>query len=85
MLTSIISDLQDIAVRLRRYHTKACNFGLSSRNEIHYEDLKGRAQDLTDKLGMKIYIQTDPRGAALFLGDETMNKENYNHFLCLEK
>lgn len=85
MISSILSDLSRISTSLHRLHEKACNTDLTPRDIAHQNKLRVDAETLAKSLGMRIYVQTDPRGAALFLGDETMNETNYSSFLCLEK
>jgi len=59
--------LRKISRRLHRLHEVACNYGLSSRQERREERLEKQAEEIARKLGFQAYIQSDPRGCALYL------------------
>jgi len=64
-------ELQKISKSLSRLDIKACNYGLSQRDEKREDKLEKQAKNLAQEIGLKIYHQTDPRGCSLYLIDDT--------------
>jgi len=62
-----LRELQKVSQKLHRYHEQHCNYGLTPRQEKRYDKLIEQAKELAEKLGLKAYIQGDPRGGALYL------------------
>jgi len=71
-----LKELEKIARQLHRLHEASCNYGLTSRQEKREEKLKEKARELAGQLGLKIFIQGDPRGLPLFL----IEKEGQNYW-----
>lgn len=61
---------------------------VSSRNGTRFpiRDAEKVALNLVEKLkaetGLHFYVQTDPRGAALYVSKEPLNKSNYTQGVC---
>jgi len=66
-LPVIVSQLVKVAKRLNRLHENACNRGLSPREEKEESLLEAVARTTADSLGLKAFIQGDPRGMPLYL------------------
>ena len=79
-----MAELRRLSKRLHRAHENQCNGVETDRQAQIYCADRISAENAAKRLGFKIYIQTDPRGCALYLGDETMNETNYNTFLAIE-
>lgn len=73
----IIEDLQKISKRLHTQDENACNYGLTPRQETRVKNLKQKAQELAQKLGLHAYHQGDPRGCSLYLVENTKDIEQY--------
>lgn len=49
-----------------------------------YDPAIKRVQAACKELGLNYYVQTDPRGCALYVSDKPLTPENYNHGIpCL--
>lgn len=67
--------LQKISRQLHRSFENECNYGLTLRQEKRQENLIRKAEKLAKELGFELYVQSDPRGCALYLmAKESMNK-----------
>lgn len=42
-----------------------------------------RIKDVCDRLGLHFYHQTDPRGCALYVSNETLTSQNYHHGIAI--
>ena len=61
--------LNKIARTVRTINTNACNYELSKASETRRANLEAKAASMAEELGLQIYHQRDPRGAALYLVD----------------
>lgn len=82
-IAKTIDALRKISGQLHHQDENACNYGLSPRQEKRVANLEAQAETLAQSLGYHAYHQSDPRGASLYLIDETMNDTNYHNGLCL--
>jgi len=41
-----------------------------------------RVKEVCDRLGLFFYVQTDPRGAALYVSNEQLTDRNYTNGVC---
>ena len=72
-----------LSAQLHHQDENACNYGLTPRQEKRVTTLEANDETLAQTLGYHAYHQSDPRGASLYLIDETMNDTNYHQGLCL--
>lgn len=71
-----IEELKKISQSLHKLAEADCNFGLTKRQETRKANLIEKAQELASEIGLTIYHQGDPRGCALYLLSQDMNKNN---------
>jgi len=71
-LPVIVSQLVKVAKRLNHFHEARCNRKISPREETAHDRCRAKAQELADSLGLKAYIQGDPRGMPLYLVPQTL-------------
>lgn len=71
-----LKELEKIAKQLHRLYEAHCNYGLTARQEKREEKLREKARKLAEQLGLKVYIQGDPRGLPLYL----IEKEGRNYW-----
>jgi len=69
-IIKVYRELQKISRSLRKLDVKACNYGLSQRDEKRQERLESQAEKLAQEIDLKIYHQTDPRGCSLYFIDD---------------
>jgi len=62
-----ISELKKISKKLNKSFTADCNFGSTPRRDKYQARLMAQAEKHAQDLGLYVYIQTDPRGASLYL------------------
>ena len=75
--------LQPIAKRLQTIYTHQCNGYDYKGMEAKCANLQTKANLICERIGLKCYHQTDPRGASIYIIDETMNDTNYNQGICI--
>ena len=75
--------LKKRAHSLNNLYCTACNGELTKRQETKIKNLQDNAETLASSIGMKVYHQTDPRGASIYLIDKTMNASNYTDGICI--
>jgi len=69
-------ELKRLAKRLHNYNVKACNYGLSKRQEKLRENAEKKVREIVERINktlgtnFKPYFQGDPRGLPLFLVDD---------------
>jgi hypothetical protein len=66
-----LEQLNKIARTVRRINTNACNFEISKASETRRDNLESKAAEIAKEFGLKIHCQRDPRGAALYLVDNS--------------
>ena len=71
-LPVIVSQLVKVAKRLNRFHEARCNREMTDRDNKVHDRYRAKAQDLADSLGLKAFIQGDPRGMPLYLVPQTL-------------
>lgn len=89
-----ILELIRIGRRLRAIYTDQCNGfqdNLGGWDSEADEKAKKEANKLEDKaraivkaMGAYIYIQTDPRGATIYIDSGEIPADNYNQAVCIE-
>lgn len=67
--------LQSLARSLHRLAEHECDYGLTPRQEKRQERLEAEAGECAGFLGLKAYIQRDPRGPAIYVYREGDLKE----------
>jgi hypothetical protein len=72
--------LDRIAVRLHRLYEIQCERDWTEREKLMLARLLLKAADIGKTIGCKIYSQSDPRGAALRLGDDEIGPDNYTNY-----
>lgn len=55
---------------------KACNYGLTPRDETRIANIKKEAGGIAEGMGFSVYFQGDPRGAPLYLLPRGMTHED---------
>jgi len=75
----VTEELKKLSHQLNSLYTANCNVGLTDRQEKRQTRLQDRANELAEQIGFICYHQTDPRGASIYLIDETMNNSNYGN------
>lgn len=78
---NIYERLKKISKALHRYDERHSERDLTEREKDKVKKLIEEAQKLAEKINCKIYHQTDPRGATLYLGDEQINGTNYYKYI----
>ena len=53
------------------------------RHEKYESQLEARAYKFAGNNGLYIYLQTDPRGATIYLDTEKIPENNYNKAVCI--
>lgn len=76
-------ELVKIGSRLHRYYEHICNGYNYEKYERLSEKLENRAVELAEEMGIFIYIQTDPRGATIYIDSEPIPDNNYTRAVCL--
>jgi hypothetical protein len=71
-LPVIVSQLVKVAKRLNHFHEARCNRKISPREETAHDRCRAKAQELAESLGLKAFIQGDPRGMPLYLVPKTL-------------
>lgn len=70
---------------LRKLYTDYCNGTIESQE--HYEDTETRQEEKivlkADKMGLCLYLQTDPRGATIYLDKEPIKDNDYTRAVCI--
>lgn len=82
-IKTILEQLKKVSGQLHHQDKNACNYGLSDRQTTRVAHLEQQAEALAQELGYHAYHQSDPRGASLYLIDETMNDSTYSQGLCI--
>ena len=93
-----LSDLRGISRKLHRIFERQCN-GYSNpftgdyddaaamRDERREEKLKAKAGEIATGLGVKLYVQGDPRGCSLYLVPASLTDEeassNYSSYFAI--
>lgn len=70
---------------LHKIYEDNCN-GVISTDEEYFrltEPIEESVIEYCAKLGLKVYFQTDPRGATIYCSKEVLNQSNYNHGECI--
>lgn len=62
-----LEKLRKISKSFHILSEKACNYGLSKRDETRESTLKNEAQEIATIYGLIAYHQGDPRGCSLWL------------------
>lgn len=69
---------------LHKLYEDNCN-GLL--DESRYDTITMLVEDVIEKyikpLGLKVYYQTDPRGATIYLDKQPIKRESYNNSSCI--
>ncbi len=88
---NVYKKLLPVASQLHRIGERQCN-GYANTDwgrKQEQRDIKkeaallNRAISLADEVGLQVYHQTDPRGVALYLIDNTMDSTNYNNGIAV--
>lgn len=73
--------LQPLAKTIHRLDESSCNYELSKAQETRLHNLLEKATHQAAIFGMRIYHQSDPRGASLYIMDYTSDwKEDYKNY-----
>jgi len=64
---AVIDELAKISRSLRNSYTNSCMYELSPRQQTRENNLEKKAKDLAELIGAILYLQTDPRGASIYL------------------
>ena len=76
----VIDRLKKYERVIHRLQECDCNYGaLTKRQETRYNNTIKKAVELTESLGLKLYVQEDPRGCALYLIEDGMGRYDYNN------
>ena len=82
-----ISRLKQISRRLNGIGTRNCNGYHSAQQEKRDQNaldkLTTEAREIAVAMGLRFYRQTDPRGCAVYLIDETMDESTYNRGIAI--
>lgn len=78
-----IDELRKISRAVHKIDEAACNGELTTRQTNRLRRLLIRARKLAQGCGCDIYHQSDPRGVALWLGDDKINCMNYTDYMAL--
>ena len=98
-----LSELRGISRKLRRIFERQCNgynfypdgpysrdedaSRAATRDERREEKLKAKAGEIATGLGVKLYVQGDPRGCALYLVPASLTDEeidsNYSSYFAI--
>ena len=74
----VTGELKKLSHQLNNLYTQNCNVGLTDRQNKRQDRLQNRAAELAAQIGFACYHQTDPRGASIYLIDDTMGNSNYS-------
>ena len=76
----LLRRLQPIAKTIHRLDENLCNYELSKAQETRLTNLKEKAIRTAAIFGMRVYHQSDPRGASLYImpSDTKIDWNNYN-------
>lgn len=73
---------RNIGRALRQEYENQCNgfetTAQEEESERAEESLTNQAFDLAKQYGLEIFLQTDPRGATIYLSKEPIEENNYN-------
>lgn len=83
----IFKDLQKLSRKLRKIYENQCN-GYKNENlekmDLKKEEkLNKKVLELCESVGVKPYFQGDPRGCALYIGDNSINGSNYTNGIAV--
>ena len=83
----VMNRLRQIERRLRGIGVRGCNGYHSEsqekRDNTTQERLRDEAYELAKGIGLRFYHQTDPRGCAVYLIDDTMDDSTYNRGIAV--
>ena len=79
----VFEECRKISRILHRLDETACNYGLTPTQEKRVKKLETAAEELAQRLSLHAYHQGDPRGASLYLINDTLNDTNYSNGVCL--
>jgi len=69
--------------RLHRYNEHICNGYEYEKYERLADKLEQKIYGLAEDLGVFVYIQSDPRGATIYIDSEEIPNNNYTRAICL--
>lgn len=83
----LIKPLKNIEKRLNRLDVASCNGEIEEeeylKKSIYLEDKASQILASFEDNDLLIYHQSDPRGASLYIIDETMDKSNYTNGIAI--
>lgn len=81
------ASFKKIGKDLRMLYERQCNGYpqqlLEDRDNQREKIFVDKAVKRAEKLGLKIFFQTDPRGATIYLDSEPIPENNYNKAHCI--
>lgn len=84
MFNNVLPKLKKISKKLNLLDCASCNGTIEeTKYDKKVEKLLLEAQGIAGLFDFVAFHQTDPRGASLYLIDETMNETNYNNGICI--
>lgn len=81
-ITDII-ELIKIGKKLRRFYTNSCNGYNWEKNDRLAEKWEKKAEVIAKRIKAKIFFQTDPRGATIYLDNKPIKLNAYTRAVCL--
>ncbi len=77
--------LRRIGQALQKCYTDNCNGAYQTEEAYNHaaEPLEYQAKEYAGKLGYKVYLQTDPRGATIYLDKVERSGADYNRGTCI--
>lgn len=86
-IINVYRRLQPIAKKLHKIDEDYCNVSFTEEQEIRIakraHQLFMQAQEFAEVIGLHAYHQSDPRGASLYLIDDSMGHNNYNNGIAV--
>lgn len=80
LLERAMAALARIGSQLRQRYENECSYEWANtpRYEAETEALETRAKAMAERAGLFIYVQTDCRGATIYVSGEPIEDSNYN-------
>jgi len=78
--TPAYKELADLGATLRQLYEDDCNLPSQQSRSTKITELELKAEQICKELGVTLFLQTDPRGASIYIGDDKINDSNYSMY-----